>query len=202
MIRAHISTAEPGWSHRLVEAVPSRATAAGRTRVVAVEGRSGSGKSTVAEELRGALTARGEAAAVVTMEDLYPGWEGLERGSALLREWVLVPLRLGRRPRWRRYDWERGAFTEHWASPPDDVVPGGVLVVEGTGSGAAAVRGLLDLLVWVTAHDDERLRRLEGRWDSAAYAPYRGVWARQEKAFHTRERPREHADVVVDNPPR
>jgi energy-coupling factor transporter ATP-binding protein EcfA2 len=200
--RARISTAESGWADLLAEAVPPRARAAGPTRAVAVEGRSGAGKSTVADALRAALVRRGEAAAVLTMEDLYPGWRGLAGGSELLREWVLAPLARGERAAWRRYDWELGAFAREWTVLPGDVAAGGVLVVEGGGSGAAAVRGLLDLLVWVDAPDGERLRRLDGRWDAAVYAPHRKAWAEQEEAFHRRDRPREHADVVVDNPAR
>ena len=196
MSRAPISTTRRGWSDRLARAVP----AAPGTRVVAIEGRSGAGKSWVAEHLYEALIARGESAAVLTMEDLYPGWEGLARAPRLLRDRVLAPLRRGEPATWRRYDWERGAFAREWSTLPDDVTWGGVLLVEGTGSGAAVVRDLLDLLVWVRARDDERFRRLDGRWDAAAYAPYRDVWARQEESFHRRDRPREHADVIVDNP--
>lgn len=202
MSRARISTAESGWADLLAGAVPPPARAPGRTRAVAVEGRSGAGKSTVADALRAALVRRGEAAAVLTMEDLYPGWRGLEEGSELLRERVLAPLARGERAAWRRYDWERGAFAREWTVLPGDVAAGGVLVVEGGGSGAAAVRGLLDLLVWVDAPDDERARRLDDRWDASVYAPHRRTWAEQEEAFHRRDRPREHADVVVANPAR
>ncbi|WP_435108178.1 uridine kinase family protein [Nocardiopsis synnemataformans] len=202
MSRARISTAEPGWADLLARAVPPPARASGRTRAVAVEGRSGAGKSTVADALRAALVRRGEAAAVLTMEDLYPGWRGLDEGSELLRGRVLAPLARGERAAWRRYDWERGAFAREWTALPGDVAAGGVLVVEGCGSGAAAVRGLLDLLVWVDAPDGERTRRLDGRWDASVYAPHRQAWAEQEEAFHRRDRPREHADVVVANPAR
>ncbi|WP_159943800.1 MULTISPECIES: uridine kinase [unclassified Nocardiopsis] len=196
MARARISTVGPGWPERLAREVPARPD----TRVVAVEGRSGAGKSTVAARLRAALAARGEAVRVLTMEDLYPGWEGLAEAPELLRAWVLDPLRRGERAAWRRYDWERGAFAREWTRLPGDVAAGGVLVVEGTGSGAAAVRGLLDLLVWVAADDGERLRRLDRRWDAGLYAPHRDLWARQEEFLHRGDRVREHADVVVDNP--
>lgn len=202
MARSRISTADIGWEDRLAEMVPSSEGRATRTRTVAVEGRSGSGKSTVAERLCTALAARGEAVAVLTMEELYPGWEGLEEAPGLLREWVLGPLARGERAVWRRYDWERGAFAKEWTALPGDVAAGGVLLVEGCGAGAASVRDLLDLLVWVTVHDDERFRRLDGRGDAAVYTPYRRVWAEQEEAFHGENRPQEHADLVVDNPAR
>ncbi|WP_436892157.1 uridine kinase family protein [Nocardiopsis dassonvillei] len=189
-----LATDQDEWDIRLAAAVPG-----GRVRVVAVEGRSGSGKSTVAERLRAALARRGTAAAVLPMEDLYPGWHGLARAPELLVEWVLEPLRAGGTARWRRYDWERGVFSGEEAALPGPVAAGGVLVVEGCGSGARIVRPHLDLSVWVDAPDAVRARRLDSRADAGLYAPYRRVWADQEAEFYAAERPREHADVLVDN---
>ncbi|WP_304455518.1 uridine kinase [Nocardiopsis sp. YSL2] len=170
-----------------------------RVRVVAVEGRSGSGKSTVAERLRAVLAARGEPVHVLTMEDLYPGWDGLARAPGLLRSWVLAPLRRGESVAWHRYDWDRGAFAPERTRLPEEVATGGTLVVEGCGSGAADVRGLVDALVWVAAPGAERARRLDARWDAAVYAPHRDRWARQEEAFYAEHRPDAHAGLVVDN---
>ena len=201
MTGPRISTADDGWEDALAGAVPSD-DPAGRPRVVGVEGRSGSGKSTVAARLRAALARRGRPVAVLPMEDLYPGWEGLAEAPGLLREWVLEPLSRGDPAAWRRYDWERGAFAREWTLLPGDVAAGGVLVVEGCGSGSAAGRGLLDLLVWVAASDDDRSRRLDARGDASSYAPFRRVWAEQEEAFYERNRPLEHADLVVGNPAR
>lgn len=190
-----LSTDHDEWDTRLAEAVPR----GGRVRVVTVEGRSGSGKSTVAERLREALARRGTATAVLPMEDLYPGWHGLARAPRLLVEWVLEPLRSGGAARWRRYDWERGGFSEEESSLPGPVAAGGVLVVEGCGSGARIARPHVDLSVWVDAPDEVRARRLDSRGDAALYAPYRRVWADQEAEFYAAERPRERADVLVDN---
>jgi hypothetical protein len=191
-----ISTAERGWADRAVSLLPDRSA---RVRVVAVEGRSGSGKSTVAARLRASLAGRGEPVHVLTMEDLYPGWDGLARAPRLLREWVLAPLRRGEPAAWHRYDWERGGFAPEWTRLPEDVAAGGTLVVEGSGAGAADVRGLTDALVWVAAPGDERARRLDARSDAGVYGPHRERWTRQEEAFHAEHRPREHAGLVVDN---
>ncbi|MEV2277285.1 phosphoribulokinase [Nocardiopsis sp. NPDC049922] len=183
----------------MVSAVLSRAPER-RPRVVAVEGRSGSGKSTVAARLAAALDRVGEPSAVLTMEDLYPGWEGLSLAHRFLREWVLEPIARGGRVAWRRYDWELGRFGEGWTPLPPPLADGvGTLVVEGCGCGAAPARPHLDVLVWVAATDAERAGRLDRRGDAALYAPYRALWARQEEEFHAEHRPREHADLVVDN---
>ncbi|KOX10308.1 phosphoribulokinase [Nocardiopsis sp. NRRL B-16309] len=176
--------------------MPARSTP---VRVVAVEGRSGSGKSTVAGHLRAALAACGEPVHVLTMEDLYPGWDGLARAPHLLRDWVLAPLRRREPAAWHRYDWADGRFAPEWSRLPAEVAAGGTLVVEGCGSGATRVRDLTDALVWVAAPGAERARRLDARGDAAVYAPHRDRWARQEEAFYARHRPRAHARLVVDN---
>src|ERR1700749_4751240 len=78
----------------------SRAPAAGRTRVVAVDGRAGSGETSLAAGVRGPLSAP-----VVALEYLYGGWDGLERGVDVLVSEVLGPLAAGRTALVPRYDW-------------------------------------------------------------------------------------------------
>lgn len=195
-----VRTDEVEWAARVARRVSVVPRHGHRVRVVSVEGRSGSGKSTVAERVRSELVALGEPVATLTMEDLYPGWEGLARAPELLRTWVLGPLAEGRTAAWRRYDWESDAFEEGWRTLPEDLGAGGTLLVEGCGSGAGAVRGWIDVLVWVSAPDHVRRARLDAREDADLYAPFRKAWARQEEALYSLDHPRERADLVVDNP--
>lgn len=199
-VSGEAGTGRPGWAERVAGAVLAAPRHGPAVRVVAVEGRSGSGKSTVAEQLRLALAGRGEPVALLTMEDLYPGWGGLAESSVLLAEWVLIPLSRGRAAAWRRYDWERGCFGAEWAGLPAELVEGGgTLVVEGCGSGAAPVRDLVDLLVWVEAPERARSERLDQREDAELYAPHRDRWARQEEALYAVDPPWERADLRLDN---
>lgn len=197
---AKVGTKHSGWVGRAALFVLAAPRVGPRVRVVAVEGRSGSGKSTVAERLRRELAERGEPVAVLSMDDLYPGWEGLARAPELLRAWVLSPLSEGRPVAWRRYDWERNRFEERWRGLPAALPTGGTLVVEGCGSGAEAVRDLLDVLLWVEAPTSVRSARLDRREDHDAYAPFRRVWAHQEEELYAGDRTRDRADLVIDNP--
>ncbi len=194
-----VGTSEANWAARVARSVSAAPRRGRRVRVVSVEGRSGSGKSTVAERVRRELAAIDEPVATLTMEDLYPGWEGLEQAPELLRAWVLEPLAEGRSAAWRRYDWERGVFEERWRSLPEELAEGGTLLVEGCGSGAGIVRDSIDVLVWVAAPDRLRRARLDAREDADLYAPFRALWARQEESLYSRDHPRERADLVVDN---
>ena len=160
----------------------------GTTRLVCVDGPSGAGKTALAERLAPAL---GDPA-VVHMDDLYPGWNGLAAGVTLLHDAIVGPLAAGRPACYRRYDWTlRGYAEEHDLGLPQ------VLLVEGVGSGARAVAAHSVLLIWVAAPRDLRFRRGIER-DGEAYRPHWERWARQEDAHFATERTPGRADVRVD----
>ena len=159
---------------------------AGRTRVVAVDGRSGAGKSSLAARLQAGLLAP-----VVALEDLYGGWDGLERGVDLLVSDVLEPLSAGRAARVPRYDWVARDWGVPWALEPP-----GVLIVEGAGAGARRAAAYASVLIWIEEPAAVRKRRALDR-DGAAYAPYWDMWAAQEDAMLARERTPERADLVI-----
>ncbi|GAB7036558.1 AAA family ATPase [Catenuloplanes niger JCM 9533] len=183
-------TTGPAGTHaaRLAAWARTLPAAAGRTRVVAVEGRSGAGKTGLATALAAEL-----AAPLVRMDDLYPGWDGLLGGVRVLREWILAPLAAGRPARWRRWDWAAGAYRD-W----EPLTAGSDLVVEGVGCGARALSAYRSGLVWIEVPDAERKRRALAR-DGESYAPHWDRWARQEEAFYAAEEVRANADVIVDN---
>jgi uridine kinase len=160
---------------------------AGRTRVVAIDGRSGAGKTSLATGLRAELRAP-----VVTLEDLYGGWDGLERGIDLLVSEVLEPLAAGLAARVPKYDWVAGAWATPWVLEPPEV-----LIVEGVGAGVRRAAAYASLLIWVEAAESVRKQRAIDR-DGPAFAPHWDMWAAQEDAVLGRERTAERADIVVD----
>ena len=157
------------------------------TRVVAVDGRSGAGKTSLAAELGAVLRAP-----AVSLEDLYGGWGGLEHGIDLLVSEVLEPLAAGRAARVPRYDWVAGTWGEPWVLEPP-----GVLIVEGVGAGARRAARYESALIWLELPAPERQRRALDR-DGATFAPYWEMWAAQEEALLARERTAERAGLVVD----
>jgi hypothetical protein len=156
------------------------------TYVVAIDGRSGSGKTLLATRLRAAL-----GAPVVAVEDLYGGWDGLERGVGLLVSEVLEPLSAGRPAQVPRYDWAAGAWAEPWVLEPPEV-----LIVEGVGAGARRAAAYVSTLIWLEEPEPVRKERALNR-DGATFAPYWGPWAAQEDAMLARERTPARADVVI-----
>lgn len=166
----------------------ARPAGGGRPQVVAVDGPSGSGKTTLGRR----LAAAAGGAPLVHMDDLYPGWDGLEEAVPRLVGQVLEPLAAGRPARWRRWDWTAHRYAEEHEVPAAPLV-----VVEGVGSGARACAAHLSLLVWVEVPQPVRLARGLAR-DGEAYRPHWERWARQEQAHFAREGTRERADVRLD----
>jgi hypothetical protein len=164
--------------------------------VVALDGPSGAGKTTLAK----ALAARLPDAAVVHLDDLYPGWDGLDAAVPLLVEHVLAPLAGPAPIVVPAWDWTRDAPGP--ARPRPDLGPPrpAVVLVEGAGSGARACAPYLTALVWLEAPEPLRKERALAR-DGAAYAPHWDRWARQERRHAARERTRERADLVLDATP-
>jgi uridine kinase len=167
----------------LLRAAPARAA---RTRVLAIDGRSGSGKTLLAGRLRTEL-----GASLVSMEDLYGGWDGLQNGIDVLVSRVLEPLAAGRAALVPRYDWVRGTWRE-----PAGLAPPELLIVEGVGAGARRAVTYESLLVWLEAPADVRQRRAFAR-DGEIFIPHWDEWAAQEDAMLARERTPERADLIL-----
>lgn len=163
--------------------------------VIAVDGPAGSGKTTVAGALGRELAVEHRAVPVIHMDDLYPGWDGLNDAVPRLLEWVLEPLWAGQRPRWRRYDWDAGSYAE-WHEEPRAPA----YVVEGVACGSLPSEPYLGLLVWVDASLDTRHRRGIDR-DGETFRPHWERWAAQEDAHFAAHRTRERADLrlTTDN---
>jgi gluconate kinase len=157
------------------------AAAAGGRLVVLVDGRSGTGKTTLGRALAQQLGAQ-----LVHLDDVYPGWDGLQAAAdAVVRDV------LGSPSGYRRWDWTT-------ASPADWVPldPDAPIVVEGCGALSRASAPLATLRVWLTADGSERKRRALDR-DGEVFAREWERWARQEEAFMDAEDPERLADVVL-----
>lgn len=177
---------------RALDLCLARPPGAGRTRVVAVDGPSGAGKTSFARVLaERAARRRGPTPPLVQMDEIYPGWDGLAQAVPLLVGKVLEPLAQGYPAAFRRWDWEAGRWGTLVAVPLGDLV-----IVEGVGCGSRAARPFLGALVWVEAAPQVRLARGLAR-DGEAYRPHWERWAEQEQALFAAEGTRERADLVL-----
>ncbi|MFL4475687.1 chorismate-binding protein [Paeniglutamicibacter sp. MACA_103] len=160
--------------------------------LLGIDGRSGAGKSTLAAELATALRRHREVA-LFHLEDIYPGWDGLEAGTHAYVTEVLAPLARGEAASWNGWDWAANA-----TGPRSALSPAPVVIIEGVGAGCAAARELLDALVWVQVPDETRKSRALER-DGEVFAAHWDRWAAQEHAYLDGDAVPEHADVTVEN---
>lgn len=184
-----IRVADGGWAATVASLVRAAVPGPAGNRLVTVDGFSGAGKSTLAGQLAEFLDAPS-----ITLEEIYPGWDGLASTPALARGWIGDPLATGSTLRWRTWDWHRDA-----PGPWRSLDPAPVVVLEGCGAGARVLTPATSLSVWVDTPAEQREQCLHAREDWAGYAPFRERWSEQEQALAAAERSAERADVVLDN---
>jgi energy-coupling factor transporter ATP-binding protein EcfA2 len=163
----------------------------GTTKVVAVDGPSGAGKTDFAT----ALAERLPNAQLLHMDDLYPGWEGLGQAVTDVHDRVLAPLARGEQAGYRRWDWEHDRYAE-W----HHLVATELLLVEGVGSGAKPGWQFESALIWLEADRDERFRRGIER-DGELYLPYWQHWAALEEALFAGDGTRGRANLIINTSP-
>ncbi len=187
----------PGALARWVLARPPATALPRGPRVCAVDGRSGAGKSTLARSLADAVRRLGAGVVVVGLDDMYPGWDGLDAVVPLVVEHVLAPLAGTRPVVVPTWDWDADRPGGVRAVPSLGPPRPAVVLLEGAGSGGRAAAPWLAGLLWVDADPQLRRRRALAR-DGATYAPHWDRWSAQEEEYAARERPRERAGLVLD----
>jgi len=178
----------------LASRISELAPLAGQTRVVAVDGPAGSGKTTLAAQLGEQL----DAALVLNTDQLYHGWDGLAEGAQRLVDDVLRPLSEGLEATVRSWNWLSSSEGERRSLPPCET-----LVVDGAGCGSRAAAPFLSMIIWLDADPELRQQRALER-DGEMFAPHWEIWAEQERALFEREQTRERADLIIltnDDPP-
>jgi uridine kinase len=155
-----------------------------RSRVVAVDGHGGSGKSSLAAWLADALDAP------VIHTDDFASWDNPIDWWPDLLEKALRPLAAGQPARY---------VPNNWGGPPRPEVtiePTDFVLLEGVTATRAAFRPYLAFSIWVETPSDLRLRRglerdgetMRGQWKS---------WMEAEDRYVADERPATHADLIL-----
>ena len=155
--------------------------------LVAIDGRGGSGKTTLATFLAGAIP---DTTLVHTDDFARPGVPGWE--WARFRSQVIEPILEGRAGRYQRYDWDEDRLAE-W----HDVPPEGVVIVEGVSSTRTELDVPWDLTVWVDTPKDVRLARGIARDGEGMRPQWENVWEPQEDQYVLDQQPESRADITV-----
>ena len=165
--------------------------------VLAIDGRCGSGKTTLAALLAQTLPCR-----VVHTDDFYlpfaarrPDWRTTPLGNMdldRLRREVLEPARRGEEIVYRAYDCPHDMLRPAALLPPRPLT-----VVEGSYSLAPALRPCYDLTVFLTCSQTEQAARLRSR-EGAYYPAFPACWIPLEEAYHRTYDVERAADIIAD----
>jgi uridine kinase len=179
--------------------------------IVAIDGRAGSGKSTVATQV-----ARGLKAALVATDDFFAasitdaGWNArtAEQRAADAIDWrrlrakALEPLRAGRSAVWHAFDFAAGLGpdgTYGLRTEPTEVAANQIIIVDGTYSSRPELADLLDYTVLVETAEPVRRARLATREKADFLAAWYQRWEGAEENYFTLVRPASAFHLVVNN---
>jgi uridine kinase len=151
-------------------------------KVVAIDGRGGAGKSTLAR----LLAESWPAAVVIEMDDFHDDRERLLKG-------VLEPLKADRPGRYQRYDWAEGRLAE-W----HDVSAAAIVLLEGVYASSELLRDCYDYAIWVECPYEVRLQRGVDRDGGGMRTTWVEHWMPAEDRYVDQERPDVRADLVLD----
>lgn len=180
---------EPALSARVQALLPPG------LRLILVDGRSGSGKSTFAAKLARILSAP-----IVHIDDIS-WWLHPIDWVAELRDGVLNPWSRGEPVRYRPPGWVAKNRPGAVEAPPSDT-----LIVEGVGAGRRELAAHASLVVWVQSDTDEARRRgilrdvAQGR-SRAEAEEFWDAWLLDENPFLDADRPWTRAALIVNGTP-
>lgn len=167
--------------------------------IVAIDGRSGTGKSTLAEALAKRLPA-----AVIEGDDFYSGGTGIKGDPPQARaarciDWqaqrrVLSVLRQGHPARYHAFDWD--AFDGSTCPGATTIAPAPIIILEGVYAARPELRDLIDLSILVRVPDALRLARLTAR--EGAPGPWELQWHEAEDWYFAHSVPLSAFDLVLD----
>ena len=169
--------------------------------VLALDGRCGSGKTTLADR----LTRQFPASTVLHTDDFYlppadrvPGWEQIPCANmdlARLRDEALRPAYEGQPVPYRAYSCREGDYlpTVQLAAQP-------LVILEGSYSHHPLLAGYETLRVFVTCSKPEQTRRLQAR-EGERYANFAARWIPLEEAYFAQYNVEVKADFAIDTTP-
>lgn len=179
----------------LIDRIKETSPKVGRTRIIAIDGHGGSGKSSLAE-----ILARQFDAEIIHTDD-FAGWDNPENWWPLVFERVFEPIKNGAttlnypRSKW----WET-----HKPEPVVNQPVTKVMILEGVSSLRKEFRSYISLGIFVDTPSEvclqrgfERDKGQDGKSDDEIKQMWQD-WYKKEEVYMTRDNPKAIADLVLN----
>lgn len=167
--------------------------------LVAIDGHSAAGKTTLAKMIQQSIAE----SQIIHTDDFYRVMEttkretlNAEKGYQLYYDWerlenqVLLPFSKGKGIRYQKYSWQDNQLID-WV----EVVPEGIVLIEGCYSARPELKHYYDLIVFVETNMQERIKRQAIRADASPEWLER--WDAAERFYIQKYQPASYANYVV-----
>ena len=196
----------------LVDVLIARHTSLRRSVFVALDGRSGTGKSTLAAVVAEACEAKGATVTVIGGDDFYTGgtaerWD--ERSPAekadQVIDWqrqhrVLDDLRVRGNASWYPFDWEAPDWNSDRVplrSTPISMASADIVILEGAYSARPELHDVLDVRILLDTPPEQRRRQLLQREGDDYRSDWEARWSAAEDHYFGVVMPPHRFDHVV-----
>jgi len=196
-------------SDLVIERISSLSSEPMRPIMVAIDGASGAGKSTVSYMLKSKLSA-----AVISLDDFFSAnipdakWDEFSVEEKLkavfdwnrLRTQALLPLLANQQARWYPFDFSAGLQedgTYNLISVIKTCEPSSVIIIDGTYSAGPYLADLVNLTVLIDVPVQERHDRLDKREDPAFIKQWHKRWDLVEDFYFEQVKPKNTFDIVI-----
>jgi uridine kinase len=168
-----------------------------RSILIGIEGYGGSGKTTLANKLAGAL----ENAHVINIDAFIikekvtePSWDNGAFDRNRLEQQVLLPASQGQKVSYEALLWESNSLSTPKVVPDVDY-----LIVEGISCYHPDIAHYYDYKIWVATPIEISKERGRARDRGNENAQYWDIWAENDVAYQQKYHPERVADFTVDN---
>lgn len=166
----------------------------GSTHVIAIDGRAGAGKTTLANELSLALSLHRKVT-VIHLDEIYAGWElALSDSLTDSLSQILKSISAGNMATFPIYDWGWEQFDSM-----REIFPCDLIIFEGVGSAQRVVREVATATIWIDVDPQTGLERVLDR-DGEAIADQMSLWQVREEEHFLSDATRENVDFILAIP--
>ena len=179
--------------------------------MVAIDGASGAGKSTIASMIATELDA-----AVIPLDDFFAAnipdhkWDefSVEEKLKYVLNWnrvrvdVISPLLRGETARWYSFDFQSGLGADGTygiENEPKEREPSRVILIEGAYSSSPELADLVNFAILVDVPKEERHSRIALREDSDFLLHWHRRWDEVEEYYFNEIRPKSYFDLIIDS---